>query len=96
MESNRIIAAGQFKARCLALLDEVEETRLPLIVTKRGRPVARLVPIDSEALPELLGSVRYEGEKDLLDPVSEEWEAEWGTGKRREGGKRSSKRKNER
>ena len=77
MTRMRSIAAGRFKARCLALLDEVAETGLPLVVTKRGRPVAKLVPIEGERSPDLLGSVSYRREKDLLDPVPEMWEAEW-------------------
>jgi len=40
----REITASQFKARCLRLLDEVAETGDPLIITKHGRPVARVVP----------------------------------------------------
>jgi len=40
------IAAGEFKARCLTLMDEVRSTREPLIITKRGKPVAKLVPAD--------------------------------------------------
>ena len=39
------IAAGQFKARCLAILDEVARTGKEVIVTKRGKPVAKVVPI---------------------------------------------------
>lgn len=38
--------ASTFKATCLALLDEVEATHGTIIVTKRGRPVAKLVPIE--------------------------------------------------
>jgi prevent-host-death family protein len=38
------ITATQFKARCLRLLDEVAETGEPVVITKRGRPVARLEP----------------------------------------------------
>ena len=40
----REITATQFKARCLRLLDEVAETGETLVVTKHGRPVARVVP----------------------------------------------------
>jgi prevent-host-death family protein len=66
------IPAGQFKARCLALLDDVERTRRSIVVTKRGRAVARLVPIeDSTAAISLRGSVLYEG--DLVSPVHERW-----------------------
>ncbi len=70
-KSEKAVAAGEFKSRCLALLDEVAQTGKPLLVTKRGKPVARLVPV--EAPPSLLGSVRKE--KDLISPIGEEWDA---------------------
>jgi prevent-host-death family protein len=44
------VPASAFKARCLALLDEVATTHRSLIVTKHGVPVARVVPIDSTAI----------------------------------------------
>jgi prevent-host-death family protein len=40
------IGATEFKARCLALLDRVAEEHVEYLVTKHGRPVARVVPID--------------------------------------------------
>ena len=40
----RQIAAGEFKAKCLHLLDEVRQSRKEIVITKRGRAVARLVP----------------------------------------------------
>jgi len=43
-QAPREITASQFKARCLRLLDEVAETGETLVVTKHGRPVARVVP----------------------------------------------------
>ena len=51
------VPAGEFKQRCLALLDQVAETGQPIVVTKRGRPVARLVPIKTLENP-LEGSIR--------------------------------------
>ncbi|MDX1998465.1 MAG: type II toxin-antitoxin system Phd/YefM family antitoxin [Thermoanaerobaculia bacterium] len=72
----KTIAAGDFKTRCLALLDEVAITRLPLVVTKRGKPVARLVPVTDDPPADLVGSVRYASEEDLLAPVGERWDAE--------------------
>ncbi len=51
----RTIKASEFKAKCLALLDDVAEKRETLIVTKRGKPVARIVP--AEDPPSLLGTV---------------------------------------
>lgn len=57
----RTIPAGEFKARCLKLMDEVQETGMSIVVTKRGRPVSRLVPVTprrggiSGLLPEFSG-----------------------------------------
>lgn len=44
------VPASVFKARCLAMLDEVATTHRSLVITKHGVPVARLVPIETEAL----------------------------------------------
>ena len=41
----KTIAAGKFKARCLTLMDDVQATRQPILITKRGKPVAKLVPV---------------------------------------------------
>ena len=45
----KTIAAGKFKDACLEMLDEVAVTRTPVVITKRGRPVAKLVPITAAA-----------------------------------------------
>ena len=42
------IPAGQFKQKCLAILDTVAETHEPVIITKRGKPVARLMPLETD------------------------------------------------
>ena len=42
----KTVAAGEFKAKCLQIMDEVASGREPVLITKRGKPVARLVPID--------------------------------------------------
>jgi prevent-host-death family protein len=44
--SMRTIAAGEFKARCLALMEDVRSKREPLVITKRGKPIAKLVPVE--------------------------------------------------
>ena len=68
----RTIPAGKFKSQCLALLDEVAQTGAALIVTKRGRPVAKVVPVEQVAPVE--GSVLHCG--DILSPAIPEsdWE----------------------
>lgn len=70
-----IIGAGDFKAKCLKLLDEVARTRESLVVTKHGKAVAKLVPIPPETglFGALAGSVRQEG--DIVSPLENDWEA---------------------
>ncbi len=63
------IGAGAFKAKCLALLDEVSGSGRHIVITKRGRPVAQIVPV--EDLPSLEGSIVREG--DLISPLDESW-----------------------
>jgi len=68
------VPAGEFKARCLSLLDKVARTRRPLIVTKRGKPVAKVVPTETHKHGKLLGSVKFHG--NIVDPIWDEWEIE--------------------
>jgi antitoxin (DNA-binding transcriptional repressor) of toxin-antitoxin stability system len=57
----KTLAAGKFKDVCLQTLDEVAETKRPVVITKRGKPVAKLVPITGPAkAPALAGSVIHE------------------------------------
>jgi prevent-host-death family protein len=72
----KAVPAGEFKQRCLALLDEVADSGVPLTVTKRGRPVARVVPIEAPA-PPLKGSIRVltDNEEELFS-TGEDWDAE--------------------
>ena len=69
------IGAGDFKARCLKLLDEVAATREPLVITKHGKAVAKLVPMPTEAelFGAMAGSVHHE--VDIVSPLDNEWEA---------------------
>jgi prevent-host-death family protein len=70
----RTISASQFKARCLAMLDEVAATGEEVVVTKRGRAVARVSAVTE---PESLrGSVTFNvSGEDLLEPLDIEWDA---------------------
>jgi prevent-host-death family protein len=69
--NSRSIAAGEFKARCLALLDEVAATGKEIVVTKRGKAVARVVPTKEPQPRSLLGSVTFHG--DIIGPFFEDW-----------------------
>lgn len=72
------ISAGEFKAKCLKLMDEVASTRVPVVITKRGRPVAMMVPVVSKKASPLFGymagTVSVRG--DIVAPIDVEWEAE--------------------
>jgi prevent-host-death family protein len=75
------VPAAEFKARCLKLMDEVRTTRRPLVITKRGKPVAKLVPVE-EAEPQreifgcMKGTVTIHG--DIIGPIELDWHAERG------------------
>lgn len=76
------INASEFKAKCLAILDEVCESGEEVTILKRGKPVARLLPptpTDAEfPQEELRGTVIFKG--DVLEPIlpPEAWDAERG------------------
>jgi prevent-host-death family protein len=70
------IPAGTFKARCLAIMKRVQATGEPVIVTKRGTPVVKLVPVQSEKddiFGFMVGKVKIMG--DIESPIPVEWEA---------------------
>jgi prevent-host-death family protein len=73
----RKIAAGEFKAKCLGLLDEVQRGRVEILITKRGEAVARLVPVESTP-PPLFGRMKGSGEitGDIVRPTGETWNAD--------------------
>lgn len=71
----RTIAAGQFKARCLKLLDEVAETGETIVVTKRGKPVAKVEPVEKPR--SLVGSVTFlVSDEELMEPILGPWDVE--------------------
>lgn len=47
--ATRVVPAGEFKTKCLQLMDEVDETGESILITKRGRPVSLLVPVTQQA-----------------------------------------------
>lgn len=72
------MAAAEFKAKCLRVMDGVQRTRQPVLITKKGKPVARLVPVDAEA-PDVFGCLSTEMTivGDVVRPVNapEDWES---------------------
>jgi len=72
----REIPAGEFKAKCLAIMDELQQRGGVYIITKRGVPVAKLVPARVERRP-LLGSMKGTviTRGDLVSPLDEPWDA---------------------
>ena len=70
------IPATQFKAKCLKLMDTVARTREPVVITKHGREVARLIhaqPDPESMFGYMRGTVRLQG--DVLAPIEGEWSA---------------------
>jgi prevent-host-death family protein len=71
----RQIPAAQFKANCLRLMDEVAQRRTPVVITKRGKPIAKLVPIDDKPIDlfgYMAGTIKICG--DIVSPIDDiEW-----------------------
>ncbi len=71
------IPAGEFKTRCLQLMDDVQQRHAEILITKHGKPVAKLVPANERAEPlfgYLKGTAMVKG--DIVKPVGEAWEAD--------------------
>lgn len=77
---NKMIGATEFKAHCLRILDEVARTGEPVTITKRGRPVAEVAPVEEQERPPLLGCLK--GTVKILGDIEEspfdpDWEEQW-------------------
>jgi len=72
----KTMGAGAFKAHCLAVLDEVQEHGEEVIITKRGKPVAKLVPLEEKKPESIFGALRGLAtiEGDIVSPITEPWE----------------------
>ena len=73
------VAISEFKAKCLALLEEVDKTKIPLLVTRRGRPIAEVIPTspnmeERDWLGSMSDSIEITG--DVVSPVIEIQEIE--------------------
>ncbi len=70
------IKASVFKAKCLHLMDQVNQSGEEIIITKNGIPVSRLVPYKNQ-IDSLFGlhKERIKSHDDLISPLDEEWNA---------------------
>jgi len=71
------VKASEFKSRCLQIMDEVAETREPVVITKHGKPLCQLTPYRPK--PRTLFGVSKETiviTGDILSPLDVEWEAQ--------------------
>jgi len=72
------VGAAEFKARCLQIIDQVNETGAEVTITKHGHPVAKLVPVTAQvSRPPLLGSCKGSliilDDDHLVPPTADEW-----------------------
>jgi prevent-host-death family protein len=65
----RTMAAGKFKAECLGVLDEVQAKREPVLVTKHGKPVAKVVPLDFAEGEDPLEAIRFPGKIEIVGDI---------------------------
>jgi prevent-host-death family protein len=76
MKPPRTVPATKFKTHCLALLEEVRETRQPLLVTRHGKPVVEIcpyVPKNAARVNPLKGSIIFQD--DLISPLKVKWDS---------------------
>lgn len=79
----KTMPAGSFKTHCLSVIDEVYDKHEEVVITKHGKPMAKLVPI-AEEKKSILGSMRGQIKilGDIVEPITTpeelaEWENEW-------------------
>jgi prevent-host-death family protein len=69
------IPAGEFKAKCLSLMDLAHNQREVIVVTKRGIPIAKLVPYEDVPQPifgYMKNTITIKG--DIVSPIEEDWD----------------------
>lgn len=73
----KMIQAGKFKAECLKIMNDVQEKKYSIIITKRKKPIAKLVPIEEETSPLLFGKMKGTAhiKGNLIQPTGEKWDA---------------------
>ena len=71
------ITISEFKAKCLALIDQVQKTKKPLVITRFGKPVAEVIPPSPKPTADWMGSMKDEMKilGDIVSPATDE--SEW-------------------
>ena len=74
---SKIIKASEFKAKCLALMDEVARTGESVVITKNGEPLVELAPLKTSARKDAFGILKDELviTGDIMSPIDVEWDA---------------------
>jgi len=72
------IAAGKFKAECLKIMDIVHNKHISVTITKRGKPIAKLVPTDEDKAGTSFGCMKATAviKMDIVEPIDESWDAD--------------------
>lgn len=75
--NNNRMGAGEFKTHCLKLIDRVNQTKQPITITKHGKPMAKLTPIEDETYS-LFGCLEntVEIHEDIVEGTGEVWEVD--------------------
>ena len=78
MEVTVNMPAGQFKAKCLKVMDQVQRTHETVVITKFGKPVAKLVPIEEKSRKLPYGFLRDSVmvRKGIVASTGEKWDAD--------------------
>lgn len=73
-QMKRMIQAGKFKAECLKIMDEVQAKKYSIIITKRNKPIVKLVPLEEENKSLLFGKMKGTAhiKGDIIQPIGEE------------------------
>jgi prevent-host-death family protein len=74
---NDRIGAGEFKTHCLKLIDRVNQTKQPITITKHGKPMAKLTPVEDQTYSLfgcLANTVEIKG--DIVESLDEIWEVD--------------------
>lgn len=76
----QIVSAGEFKSKCLGIMEDIHETGHPVIITERGIPLVRIIPYSETEKPKkrlfgiLKNTVTING--NIIEPISKSWEAD--------------------